>query len=68
MTTHAAQVQQGHRYDYGGRPVLALGSGHVAIVAEIHEEKPWALGQEHTVKASWLTPLPMRYFHGQVPA
>lgn len=68
MTTHAHLISQGHRYDYAGRQVLALGSGHVAVVAEIHPEKPWPLGQEHTVKASWLTPQPMVYFGGEVPA
>lgn len=65
---HAHIAQQGHRYSLDGRDVLALDSGHVARVAEIHMEKPWPLGQEHTVKASWLVPLPMVYFAGEVPA
>ena len=66
--THAHWIKQGHRYSYSGRDVLALDSGHVARVAEIHPNKPWPLGQEHTVKASWLVPLPMVYFGGEVPA
>lgn len=58
-------ARQGHLYEYGGARVLALTSGTSVRVAPI--EDGW-LGQRYDVRAAWLTPLPMRYFHGQVPA
>ena len=58
------EARQGHAYDYGGREVIALESGAAVRVAEI--EDGW-LGRPYNVCASWLTALPMRYFHGQVP-
>ena len=57
-------AQQGHAYEYEGVRVLAMESGTRIDVAIIHD--PW-LGQRMTVDAKDLEPLPMAYFHGQVP-
>lgn len=65
---HAHTVSQGHRYQYGTREVLAMQSGHVVIVRPINMREPYPLGEQITVKASWLQPLPMRYFFGAVPS
>lgn len=65
---HAHTAQQGHRYALGDREVLSMQSGHVIIVRPICPEEPYPLGEKITVKASWLKPMPMRYFHGEVPA
>lgn len=43
---------------------MALDSGAAVRVAQI--EDGW-LGRAYEVRAAWLTPLPMAYFHGQVP-
>lgn len=70
MSQHAATAQQGHIYLLSGRKVMAMDvtqEGHTARVSEIDLSKPWPLGREHTVKASWLTPCPMVYYGGQVP-
>ena len=64
--THSAKAQQGHRYQYGDKDVLAMESGLVVEVREIDPKEPW-LGRSWTVKASWLQPQPMRYFHGELP-
>lgn len=66
MTQHAHTAHQGHRYTYGTKSVLAMQSGYVIEVREIDPKEPW-LGQPMTVKASWLTPEPMKYFSGQIP-
>ncbi|UST52937.1 hypothetical protein NF681_11335 [Comamonadaceae bacterium OTU4NAUVB1] len=58
------EARQGHTYDHGGRRVMALDSGAAVRVAQI--EDGW-LGRAYEVRAAWLTPLPMAYFHGQVP-
>jgi len=68
MSHHAYTADQGHRYALGDREVLAMQSGHVVIVRPIDLEEPYPLGPGITVKASWLQPLPMRYFHGEIPA
>lgn len=65
---HAQAAQQGHRYQLGNRQVLAMQSGHTVEVREINEDDAWPLGRREVVKASWMSALPMRYFHGQVPA
>lgn len=44
--------------------MIALESGAVVRVAET--EDGW-LGRAYNVRSAWLTALPMRYFHGQVP-
>ena len=67
MTEHAAIAKQGHRYRYGDKDVLAMQSGLVVTVREIDQTQAYPLGSEITVKASWLAPLPMAYFHGETP-
>lgn len=63
---HAHTAHQGHRYTYGAASVLAMQSGAVVQVREINPAEAW-LGPPMTVKASWLQPQPMRYFHGATP-
>jgi hypothetical protein len=58
------EAKQGHLYQHGGIRVLALESGNSVRVAPI--EELW-IGPGYTVKAEWLKPLPMVYFHGEVP-
>jgi hypothetical protein len=67
MSEHAAIVHQGHRYRYGTQDVIALQSGPVVQVIEIDPSNPCGMGRKHTVKASWLSPAPMRYFMNEVP-
>ena len=67
MTEHATVAQQGHKYQLGKKPVLAMQSGVVVEVREIDHDEAYPLGVPITVKASWLKPLPMRYFGGDVP-
>jgi len=50
----------------GNRHVIAMQSGHVVTVRPI-EDEAYPLGKEVTVKASWLQPAPMVYFHGEIP-
>ena len=64
---HAAIAQQGHKYQLGKKPVLAMQTGLVVEVREIDANEAYPLGSPITVKASWLTPLPMKYFHGEAP-
>lgn len=64
-------VQQGHRYRCWLGDVLALESavsGELVGVAHIDETQPYPLGRPDTVEVDDLTPVPMRYFHGQIPA
>ncbi len=61
---HAATAHQGHRYKLGDKNVIAMESGIVVTVREIVDEA-YPLGPTITVKASWLQPQPMVYFHGQ---
>lgn len=63
---HAATAHQGHRYRYGTKSVIAMQSGIVVQVRELDLAEPYPLGAPITVKASWLQPEPMKYFHGQV--
>lgn len=65
--THAAIAHQGHKYQLGAKPVLAMQTGVVIEVREIDPAEAYPLGGPITVKASWLTPLPMRYFNGDTP-
>ena len=65
---HAEIAKQGHKYSYGSKPVLAMQTGHVVEVREIDMTQAYPLGQAITVKASWLSPLPMAYFHGEIPS
>lgn len=64
--THAATAHQGHRYKLGHKSVIAMQSGIVVQVRELDLAEPYPLGAPITVKASWLQPEPMKYFHGQV--
>lgn len=65
--TAPGQAQQGHRYLWCGvDEVLALENGPRVRVAVLDEDQPW-LGSKHIVDAVDLTPLPMRYYHGDVP-
>lgn len=64
----AAQARQGHRYRWCALyDVLALETGRGWVrVAMLAPGEPW-LGQQHVAAAADLMPLPMRYFHGEVP-
>lgn len=62
-------IQQGHKYSAPGfdNPVIAVapaGSG-AWIVREIDGE--W-LGASHMVYPECMTPMPMKYFGGEVPS
>jgi len=65
---HIDKTQQGHRYTLGERSVIAMQSGVVVEVREIDQSEAYPLGAAITVKASWLKPERMVYFHGEVPA
>lgn len=67
MTSYA---QQSHKYHLLGcrNPVMAMESGRTVEVAEIDLDAPWPLTRRHRVHASMLEPMPMRYFHNQLPA
>lgn len=60
-------AKQGHRYLWCGvDEVLALENGaHVRVAVLVLD--PPGLGAQYVVDAADLTPLPMRYFHGEVP-
>lgn len=63
-------IRQGHRYECWMGDVLALESapaGEVVKVAVIDQSQPYPLGRMDYALADELEPLPMRYFHGQVP-
>jgi len=61
-------AQQGHRYRWLDLyDVLALESGRGWLrVALLAPGEPW-LGTQQIADAADLTPLPMRYFHSEVP-
>lgn len=61
-------AQQGHRYRLGALDVLALSSGARPLVARIIPDQFWPLGRPFHVDAEDLTPQPMKYFHGDMPA
>lgn len=67
MNQHAAIAKQGHRYRLGDKDVLAMQTGLVVIVRPIDMSEPYPLGPPITVKASWLTPVGMVAFNGEVP-
>lgn len=73
MTTQARAtvVRQGHRYRFhrAGDPpcdVLALDGGPCVVLAKLVPGQPW-LGEKVVAYAFELEPLPMAYFHGEVP-
>lgn len=57
-------AQQGHLYRCQGRKVIALESGERVRVATIRDG--WLDLRMH-VDADQLEPLPMVYYHGEVP-
>lgn len=62
---------RGHTYrdNRTGAKVMAMeGFRGVRMlrVREVNDGDKW-LGREYVAHADWLTPLPMAYFHGQVP-
>lgn len=60
------ETKQGHTYEYAGKRVLALESGQRVMVAELGKSDMW-IEKRHTVDSDMLTPLPMVYFHGDIP-
>lgn len=60
-------AQQGHRYRFDSVDVIALESGPVVKVGVLSRGEPWFVAQEK-VGAERLKPLPMAYFHGEVPS
>jgi hypothetical protein len=65
MTEHTANAKQGSLYRLGDQEVISMETGYIVRVRELNRTDPYPLGKELTVKASWLIPLPMNYFHGQ---
>jgi hypothetical protein len=62
-------IQQGHKFEYFGREVLALESGdRTVMIAVIDHTRPYPLGKPQMAEAARLVPLPMRYFHGALPS
>jgi hypothetical protein len=68
MTEHITTAKQGHAYRLGDKEVISMENGVVVRVRELNRNDPYPLGKELTVKASWLTAMPMRYFHNETPA
>ena len=66
--THVATAKQGHVYRLGEQEVISMENGIVVRVRELNRAEAYPLGKEWTVKASWLQPLPMVYFHQETPA
>ncbi|CAB5224372.1 hypothetical protein UFOVP393_64 [uncultured Caudovirales phage] len=66
MTKPDQLIKQGHRYKFGGSPVIALDSGDEVRVMHFCPEEPWH-GLVEVAHSSQLTPEPMKYFHGEVP-
>jgi hypothetical protein len=62
-----SEARQGHRYSWRGHDVIALSSGKSVQVALLLPGAHW-IGIKFVAMARHLTPLPMRYFHGQVPS
>lgn len=60
-------AQQGHKYELDGVEVLALSSGPRPRIAAIVRDRLWPLNEAVEVDAADLQPLPMTYFHNQVP-
>jgi hypothetical protein len=65
-------ARQGHRYKHKGTDVLAMSNsvkGEPCVkVSEINSSRPYPLSESFLARVEDLTPLPMVYFHGQVPA
>lgn len=61
------QAKQGHRYQLAHLEVIAMSNGPHPEVQVIDHSQPWPLRYLGRVNAEALTPLPMAYFHGDVP-
>lgn len=64
---HAATAKQGRKYKFGDKEVISMGPGVVVRVRPIDHSEPYPLGEDITVKASWLQPLAMKYHGGEIP-
>lgn len=60
-------AQQGHLYQFHQARVLAMQSGSCLVRVRMLIEDGWGLSDVKRVNSDKLTPLPMRYFHGQTP-
>lgn len=58
------EARQGHGYDHYGLRVIALETGTYVLVLPHRDGRA---GLSYHVKASELVPLPMTYYHGEVP-
>ena len=61
------QAKQGHAYYHGGYKVIALEDGALPHVRQVDPQSPFSMGRRYQVRASLLTPAPMKYFHGEIP-
>lgn len=61
-----SEARQGHLYDHNGNDVIALSSGAIARVVYIDPTWEWCSPPFH-VDATELVPLPMKYYHGEIP-
>lgn len=60
-------AQQGHLYQFHQARVLAMQTGTGLVRVRVLTNDGWGLSDVKRVNADKLTPLPMRYFHGQTP-
>lgn len=63
-------INVGHLYQYGHHMrvlVVAIEDPKHVRVREVDHSEPTGMGRANTVNPAYLTPLPMRYFKGQVP-
>lgn len=64
-------IQQGHRYTDGNREYLAMENTdetHIYVdVCQIDVNLPYPLRPLERISTHGLRPMPMAYFHGQVP-
>lgn len=73
MTEPIARASQGHRYRmkggaFKGRDVLCIVGGTSPLVSLIFDDGEWPFpSKPFAACLAELEPLPMRYFHGEVP-
>lgn len=73
MTARATFALQGNRYrlhagQHAGRDVLAVTEGERPLVSILFDAGEWPFpGAPFEVQASDLEPMPMAYYHGEVP-
>ena len=60
-------AQQGHIYLFHQAKVMAMKSGAVTVPVRRFVDDGSGLGKAIQVPVDHLKPLPMRYFHGEVP-